>query len=192
MPTSSHRTGIELLTRTGELPVSLGEAKAYIRIPIDDTDEDSIIQLLLEGAVEAVEDFTCKSYVRSTYQQTVFGYFPELINLLRNPISAVTKFAAVDSVDVETVLSFRLRPGVMPAIVEHFGIPHGSDHVVIEYACGAAPAPAAVKVAILMAFAHFYENRASDAGASGLLPDKNELPKAVSHLLETHSIPWLA
>lgn len=141
-------------TITGTEPVTLAEAKLYLRI--DDNAEDTLIEALISSAREWAETNTNKAIVA----QTVVAYYDKPERTFELPIgNAVALTSLTNDGDAVTA---RLLFG-NPSTVEITGdLPYPANErqsVVITYTAGYATVPKRIKQAILILVADMYENR---------------------------------
>lgn len=156
------------LTNTPTVPVSLSDAKSFLRV--DFTKDDSLITSLISSAVEWGERFTNSNFSQHDWEgfyedvcftnHEIYGFLP----LERSPITAVT------SVEVST-------SGIFSAITDFIRKQRNSyDRILITqtqdiddtvaytykvtFSSGYATLPDAIKTAILEHVAFLYENRA--------------------------------
>ncbi len=62
---------LKLVTEPQNLPMSLNEAKAFLKLGDDDTDDDALIMALLRAAVRHVETFTGRVLITQTWRLTL-------------------------------------------------------------------------------------------------------------------------
>ena len=141
-------------TITGTEPVTLAEAKLYLRI--DDNAEDTLIEALISSAREWAETNTNKAIV----SQTVAAYYDKPERTFELPIGNATALTSVTN-DGDAVTA-RLLVG-SPSTVEITGdLPYPTNErrsVVFTYTAGYATVPKRIKQAILILVADMYENR---------------------------------
>ncbi len=169
-----------LLAGPAEEPVSLVEAKAFLKV--DDVAEDGLIATLIGAARLHVEGVTGRALVAQSWR-LVLDDWPEggVVKLPVTPLMAVTGIAAVDangaSHDIELGQFLSEPDGLivprvvlgMPALQERCGIE-------IDYVAGfgadAADVPADLRQAILGLVAHWFEHRDAVivAGSGAVVP----------------------
>jgi len=174
---------LKLITPPASEPVSLAEAKAYLRI--DTNDEDALISGLITAAREYCESFHNRAYITQTWELS-FDDFPNMpLKLPRPPLVSVESVKVIDSTGAETTLDpsdyivdtdsepgrIAFTSGKCWPSVELAPI----NAVKIRYTAGyddAQKVPQSVKQAMLIYIAHRYEN-----------PDTDDVPEVVRTLL---------
>ncbi len=97
---SSHGNGsIWIKTGPEVEPITLDEAKSFVKI--DGTFEDSLIELLIVAAREAVEGYLKKAIIEQTLVLTM-DWWPEPLKLPCPPLISVIEVRTLSEEDVET------------------------------------------------------------------------------------------
>ena len=175
-------------------PVSLAEAKAYLRVT--SSDEDATISFLIGVAREAAEHELGRSLITQTREKTL-DVFPIDIRLDYPPVQSVTSIKFLDENGDEQTLSSssykldnasdskpawvkiatgRSWPSTYPEI----------NAVRVRYVAGwasAAEVPQSIKQWMLLNIGHWYENREATSEA------KREPLPFISGLLNRDWIP---
>jgi len=138
---------IEILTDLTTEPVTLQEAKDYMRI--SSNAEDDLIEELITSARERIEKFTGLSLGEKTLKAYWF-YFHIPAEIPYGPVTAIN--SVVDDNDVE--LEYTAR-GLQYKTLEAYS----TQGLTIEYEAGFAVAPKGLKLAILKQVSTDYENR---------------------------------
>lgn len=186
---------IEVTTPGAAEPVSVAEAKAFLRV--DHNDDDALIGALITASREVVERNSGLALVTQTvtermpYQMAMDG-----IELGRTPATSITSVSYYDTTPTLNAIAaadYTARTDSEPGtlrITEGQTDPDTTrgDCVVVVYVVGfasAASVPESINTAILMMVSHLYENRSWQPGqpAEGLT-----MPATISHLLEPHHI----
>lgn len=169
-----------LLAGPAEEPVSLAEAKAFLRV--DDTAEDGLIGTLVTAARLHVESITGRAMIFQSWR-VVLDAWPvgRTIELPVGPVEAITAVTAFDEDDEANGLDlaqFSVQAGRLmlprdiaggPALRERLGLE-------IDYVAGhgadAAAVPADLRQACLMLVGYWFENRDAVmvAGAGSVVP----------------------
>jgi uncharacterized phiE125 gp8 family phage protein len=152
-------------------PISLDEARGFARV--DGTSEDTLIELLITAAREAVEGYLMKALVEQTLTLSL-DWWPEPLTLPRPPLISVVEVRTVgedssivvystDGYFVRTLAPARgqivVRTGCTPPI--NTDRTHGGYEVEYKVGYGKDPSdvPASVRHGILMLVTHLYESR---------------------------------
>lgn len=117
---------LEVVTKPVNKPVSLALAKTHLRV--DGTDEDTIIQLYIDAATVAAENYLKRALITQTLKMTMDGFvtsakldpawsgvitgarqdyqgFGDLIQLWRAPIQSITSVVTIDESNNSTTYS---------------------------------------------------------------------------------------
>ncbi|NNM72652.1 head-tail connector protein [Enterovirga aerilata] len=160
-------------------PVTLAEAKAYLRL--DGDDEDAVVASLVAAARQVLECATRRAFIAQTWR----------VRLDRWPEGRVV---ALPLAPVLAVAAVRVSPGAGPALVldpalwrletdaepprlvadpaaPDPGIPSGGIEIDATYGFGPAPAdvPAPLRLAIQRLAARWFERRGDEDG-EGVMP----------------------
>lgn len=170
--------GLTLMTPPTEEPVTLAEAKLYLRI--DHDVEDGLLSALLVAAREYVEMYTRRQLVTATWELTL-DTWPACIRPPRPPLQAVTALTYLDSTATLQTLDpsayqvdITVEPGrIVPAAGASWPalapVP-GAARVRYTAGFGAAAAvPETYKAAIKLLLGDLYEHR--EARDEGAFPD---------------------
>ena len=166
---------IVTLTPAASEPVSLAEAKLFLRI--DHDDEDALVAALIAAAREAVEAGCGRALVTRQVRETQDDWDREpngAVRLGLGPVSAIVAVRLVDAEGAATALSaasYRLDGARdRPRLVFAAGPPtplRASAGIEIDYDAGfstaASGAPAALRLAVLHIAAALYEARQGEA-----------------------------
>jgi len=159
-----------LLAGPAEEPVSLAEARAFLRL--DDTAEDGLVTTLIAAARLHVESLTGRALVNQSWR-LVLDAWPDL-PVLTLPVSPLVSLVAVTAFDADgdehavPLGQFQLELGVTPARLllpaSIAGMPAMRERLGLEidYVAGygtAADVPADLKRALLALVAHWFEHR---------------------------------
>jgi len=167
-----------LLAGPAEEPVSLAEARAFLRL--DGTAEDGLVTTLIAAARLHLEGTTGRALVRQSWR-LVLDRWP-MEQALRLPVSPVLDLVAVrafDEQDDEHAIGlgqFQFEPAGLLVAATVAGMPVLRERLGIEidYDAGygaAGDVPADLKQALLALVAHWFEHRdATVVAASGTAP----------------------
>lgn len=177
-------------------PVTLADAKIHVRTVTGDTSEDSaVLTPLLTAAREFCENITG----RALAPQTIKAY-PEswgLWRLPRPPLVTVTSVKYYDGDDTEYTLDsadyqIDTVDGQILILEEPSVTLRDLNPIIVEYTAGYTSCPKAIRQAMLLLIAHWYQNReavligttATTQTASG------EVAYTVSVLLNQYKAWW--
>lgn len=169
-----------LLAGPAEEPVSLAEAKAFIKI--DDTAEDGLITTLIGAARLHVEGVTGKALLAQSWR-IVFDDWPDggVVKLPVSPLISVTAITAVDdhggSHDI-ALAQFLSEPDrlIVPRVVTGMPVLQERQGLEIDYVAGfgnePGDVPADIRQALLGLVAHWFEHRDAVivAGSGAVVP----------------------
>jgi uncharacterized phiE125 gp8 family phage protein len=170
-------------------PVSLFDLKAHLRV--EHAEEDALIQALILAARQQVENLTGRALVTATKDEA-WDAFPEIIELLHTPVSAVTWVKYVADDGTLTTLDAALyrtdllnqTARISPAYNEEWpSTRRVTNAVQVRYEVGETTVPAGLKRAVTLLAAHWYENR-SPVGPGSL----GELPHMVRDLAGAYQV----
>ncbi len=179
-------------------PVTLAEARAHLRV--DDTSENDYITALITVAREHAESLTDRQFITATYALRLDDFPRWSCAIIRPPrprLIAVSSLTYVDTAGATQTLDAAAyqvdtvsEPGrILPA----YGLTWPSariqaNAVTITYTSGygatAAVVPKAIRQAILMLVAHWFENR--EPVVVGTIT--SEIPMTVKALLGPYRI----
>jgi len=180
-------TRYRVTTQPENEPVTLEELRRHTRVFVEDEGEDAYLQALGKAAREWTEAVTCRSWITQTIEAR-FDAFPtsKPLTLWYPPLQSVNSVtfgadaATWDPSDYEVVAG---TPGEIRPIAGKSW--PGQGPVWVEFAAGYGDdpedVPAAVRHAILMLVAQYYEQR--QPIVTGTIVAK--LPYAVDALLAT-------
>lgn len=187
-------SGLTLNTAAALNPVTLAEAKAQLRV--DGSAEDVLITSLIAAATSAVEEETGRALVTQTWDYAI----PQpsgSVSLPLAPVASISAMSYYDPADVSqsiTVSDYYLfKDGDRACVEPKDGVSWPTmkgrqDALTITFVAGVAgtAVPVALKQAILLIIAHWFENR--EAVGKKL----DTLPLAYEYLTAQHKIGWVA
>ena len=191
--------GIE--TTTAAEALSLAEAKAHLRIPTGDTEDDAYIASLISAAREYAEGYTKRAISTQTCVYTLDS-FPSVIDLPRCPVQSVTSIEYVDTDgDTQAVASYqsdligtataRLKPAYNASWPDTRAV---TNAVTITYeagygATGDSPdtVPTSIKQALLLIIGSLYENRENEITGTIV----SDVPFNAQCLLDLYRLPLI-
>jgi uncharacterized phiE125 gp8 family phage protein len=159
-----------LLTPPAVEPVTLAEAKAYLRI--DNDDDDAVISALIAGARSHVEAQTRRALITQTWRLVRDAWPGDgRVAVVPSPLRQITA-ARVYRLDGSTqtldLQAFVANAAATPAIISFLtwslpvpGRPAAGIEIDVEVGYGDGPAdvPEPLRQAIKLLVAHWYENR---------------------------------
>lgn len=141
-------------------PLSLAEAKLYLRI--DGDAEDSLVTDLVVAVREAAEEYLHKSLVTQRWTLTYEGYAPDCVPLPKGPVQGIVHVKTRDRAGGETVVDAALYHLSAVEDALHLESTLMAHAVEIAYDCGyggAEDVPAPVRHGMLVHLAALYEDR---------------------------------
>ena len=183
-----------LKTAPTTTPISLAEAKSFLRIDSDFDDDNTYITSLINVATSVVEEFTRRRLITQTFN-IFYDEFPSYIDLQIGEVASVTHIKyydesnalqtlAASNYDVDT----KIRPGRIYQS-EDGDFPNTFERpnaVEVEFVVGASASdiPAPIIQAIYIIVGRYYENRQDVV--TGTIA--SELPLMVDHLLTPYRL----
>ena len=161
-------------------PVTLAEAKAYLRV--DDGAEDGLIATLIAAARLHLEGITGRALIAQTWRLVLDCWPPErAVTLPVVPLMSLTAVTAYDADGEATELEleqFATEPGrvLLPLSIEGAPALRARQGIEIDYVAGygadAEDVPADLRQALLTLVAYWFENRDAVivAGSGGVVP----------------------
>lgn len=176
-----------LVTAPATEPVTLAEAKLWCRIEQDVTDEDTLVNSLIAGARQYLEDTFWVPIITQTW---AMQFDKDELNLLvwninKAPLTSVSSITYYDSNNALQTLAAssyevdiygspaRFRIKTMPNVYDRMNV------LQVNFVCGwanAAAVPQPIKDAMRMIIASNYENRQTVVTGTQV----NEIPDAVN------------
>ena len=191
----------KIITPITNEPIALVEAKLHIRVSMDDTAEDSLIEGFITAAREYVENYAR----RALALQTVEAYLPKFpcsdrIELPRPPLQNVLSVSYKNSAGIETTMTANVDYLVdtengAGVVVLPYGknwpsyTPYPVNSVKIRYIAGYTYSnliPKSIKQAMFLLIGHWYENREAVVIGS----TTKEIEFAVKALLGMYKSSW--
>lgn len=164
-------------------PVSMAEAKNYLKVEADQVADDEMIESLIVSARRQAEELTDRAFVTQTLEMELDLEDLDLrgIELPRPPLQSVVSVKYYDEDDQEHTwepssyrVDTRSEPGRI-LLASGARWPSGlrsQQSVLVRYVAGyggAANVPADIKTAIEMIVAHWYDNREAQELPPGAL-----------------------
>lgn len=159
---------LEEATQPAEEPVSLAEAKLYLRVDVND--DDALIGQMIVTARRAAEHYLRRSLVIRQWRLLYDDAAPATLRLPMGPVSAVvsvTKIAEDGSTAAVNAALYRLNAACTELGFEQTVYAHRVE-ILYNAGYGAASAvPASIKQGMLAHLAEIYDGRSQACG----LPD---------------------
>lgn len=193
-------TGRVLVTAPTELPVSRAEIKDHLRANVDDTEQDDLIDGIIEAAVDEAEQYTWRKFCTQTWD-IYFDAFPSgggCFEVPLPPLQSVTSITYVDADGVSTVLSsalYQVDTSAEPAIIraaynETWPVTRDQTLQVVKVRCVVgyltiAKIPKAIIQAIKIIAGRMYGPVTEDVVVGTITAT---VPMAAQHLLDKHAV----
>jgi uncharacterized phiE125 gp8 family phage protein len=182
---------LTLKTAPASEPITLGEAKDYLKIDIDN--EDFYILSLIIAARKFCENYQNRAYITQVWEMSLDYWDNNIIEIPKGNLQTVDSIVYKDSDGVSTTLAnteyvYSIR-GILGRLTPAYGkifptfTPYPLDAIVITFTCGygaSTAVPETIKQAMYLLISHWYENRVPLADKM-IVPD--ELNFAVTALL---------
>lgn len=199
------RYSVEVSSAPPAEPLTLTETKLHLKVDI--SDDDDLIDGLIQSAREWVENYCRRSLVQQTLKVRLDDWNDGEIRLPGAPVQSVSsvEYLADSGSNLLTLDSgqyqvdtYSVPPRIVPAasVVWPVLATGKINRVVVTYVAGYTPGsssptdyaenvPGAVKSAMKLLIAHWYDNRS--AVAAGNVPP-SEVPLAVKALLGPYEV----
>jgi uncharacterized phiE125 gp8 family phage protein len=175
-------------------PITLDEAKAHLRVELDQNVENDLIDSLITGARQWAENYMNRAIVTQTITAK-FPAFKDEMFLPMPPVASVTAVSYLDPDNASQTLAasvYGVNNYVAPAVVYR---KYNEDWpetyidqlaVTVEYVAGDAvdSVPVDVKRGILLLVGHLFENREDSIVGTSV----TELPMGATSLLLPHRV----
>ena len=165
--------------------ISLADARTYLKIPSSDTDDDSLLETLINYSYKALEKYIGHQIISATYTEFYDGDGTRLLVARKWPIISVTSvhvdierdFESVDLVDSGNYVT-DTDNGIIEIFQEEATGPtvfeRGIKNVKVIYVAGFAAIPNDVKLAGLRHVAYLYRQENTEGTTSQSLGGKSE------------------
>jgi len=180
---------LTLIEPPASLPVSLAEAKAFLRI--EHAEDDALIENLIGAAVEHVEQATGRQFMPAEFMLTARCFDP-IVRLPRSPVLTVESVQYRDRAgnlqtlveNVDYLVDIAAEPATVEPVKSWPTVGDYPDAAQIAFTAGYAgdggspevfPIPQRARVAIKALTAHWYEERAP-------VPDTPRVTEAPYHV----------
>ena len=181
----------KLVTAPGSEPITLDEAKAYLRV--DDSTEDTLISALITAARRKFENDTLHYLLPQTWELYLNRdeITTEPISINKSDITAISSVKYYDSSNTQQTLStsdYQTAIQGKPSSIQIITMPTIYDRLeamVIRFTLGYANAgavPEDIKLAIKLLLATWYENRQTVVTGTQV----NDIPMTYQFIMETY------
>jgi len=186
---------VTVSTAAATEPVSVPEAKAFLRV--DHSDDDALIGALIKAARGSIERQTGRAMVSQTVTEKMpYATAMAGVEFGRTPATSVTSVSFYDTdgtLQTVAAADYTARTDSEPGTLrldEAQTDPDTSrgDCVVVVYEVGSATSasvPESLNTAVKMLVAHLYEHRSGD---DRLKPGDVKVPPTIGYLLEPYTI----
>lgn len=194
---------LTLITAPPVEPITLADAKAHLRR--DDSDEDDLISALIEAArqhIDGKDGILGRALVEQSWQLALTVFPAGGIRVPLPPLIEVESITYLDTAGAEQTLAeseyqiLESEPAmILPAYGKSWPATRcQAEAIKVRFTAGYAPAagsptdyrenvPQAIRQAMLLLIAHWYENRGATTERSAM-----PLPFAVQALLTPYSV----
>lgn len=183
---------VTLLTPPANEPLTLVEARTWLRV--DGEEEDTLIATLIRAARETVETLAGRRLITQGWRVTRDSWPADgCIRLTEGPVLSLDAARLAGGADtVLPLTAFRLDGGRQPPLIEVVAMVPPPvllrDGIELDITCGYGPAPEdvpeALRQAMRLLVAHWFENR-GDAAA------RTDIPGDVATLAAPFRMPRL-
>lgn len=186
--------GLQLITAPATQPVTLEQAKAHLRIELDDTSQDAEIERLISAATAYVQKITSRAMVTQAWRLFLDAFPVGAIVLPMPPLQSVEsiKYTDVEGADQTlpaadyVVNPFGLIGKVTLAAGKSWPATIGQAMAVrVEFTAGYSATPDDIVSALLLLIGHLDQSR--EAVVVGVTPAT--LPLGFDALLSPYCVP---
>lgn len=166
---------IDIVTAAAEEPITLAEAKNFLRV--DHSDDDDLINALITTSRQMCEQYTRRILVSTTIDE-YFDKFPHnswdnlsnLIYLSRGPVASITSVKYVDEIGSEVTLTsdqyvtdLISEPARVQSTAGWFAAAGVVNQVIVRYVVGTAKSAIEKPLiqGMMLVISELYDNRAN-------------------------------
>lgn len=156
---------LTLQTAPASEPVTLSEAKSYLRL--DSSAEDSLVNLLITAARKSAEEYLRRSLITQSWKLAYDDFIAGDIALPRAPVQSITSVALVDINGGSTAVSpatYSLNAAKTQMVLDGILSAHRIDIVYVAGYGVASDVPAPLRQGILAHLAEMFDRRSAAAG----------------------------
>lgn len=152
--------------------ITLEEVKNQLKIELDETFEDDLLNQYRDAAIKTAEDYSHRNFNQARFQIELFGW-ENMYVLPKSPVSSIDKFEYLDAAgiwqtlpsekyelkhedEIRSILYFE-DYAELPSLKSGFGVRIKME-ITVGYAA-ASDLPEHEKTAIFLLFTHYYNHR---------------------------------
>lgn len=186
--------GLQLITPAASLPVTLAQAKAHLRIELDDTGQDDSVSFLIRAATAHAQQITGRALVTQSWALLLDGFPAGALRIPLAPLQSVEAITYTDSDGAEQIIDaadYRVNAsGLLGHIAPAYGLCWPATRaqsmaVSVAFTAGYSAVPDDITAALLLLIGHLDQHR--EAVVQGVTVA--DLPLGVSALLSPYVIP---
>lgn len=178
-------------------PLSLAEAKTYLRV--DSSEDDALIIALIKSATTWAENHTQRAFLSQSWELRVSREDALCgVALPRPPAVSVTTVEYLNTAGAPiahndyTFYEFQDPASIVLESIPQDADPDRPDTVRVTYAAGYGDAPddlpEDLRSAVYLLCSHLYENREAGFGQGSLKPGDHDMPVTVDRILNPYKI----
>lgn len=179
---------MEIVTPPAIEPITLEEAKAFLRVTV--SDDDTLITGLIKAARVDQENYTGRAFISQTWKEN-YRRWPDYFDMAKAPLLSVDSIKYLDGTGAEQTLAadqYRvlLDEDAAGRIYRNYGVTWPElyavpDAITLEFTAGYGPAaidvPEEIRLALQLSISHFYDNR-----------DGTPAPDAIARALQSYRV----
>lgn len=154
-----------------EEPVTVDEAKGWLRISDDITDDDTLLTELITVARIMCEKYACISFIERTVK-AILNNSCGSISLPYGPVGDIATYKDINDTDVTSTI---VKGSEFKMLFEPC-----LNYIEVTYTAGYVTLPYQLKRALLCQVAYLYENRGDAQKGAQMSPDAKVILKQVS------------
>ncbi|MDB2415491.1 head-tail connector protein [Rickettsiales bacterium] len=153
---------LKIQTAPASEPITLTEAKNYLRV--DGSDDDTYITNLIVATRQVAEKYMHNSLITQTWKMSFDQYAPTNVNLQMGPVQSISSVKIITRNESETTLdssAYYLNAGNERLIFDACPVSHKIEILYVTgYGDAASDVPEPIRNAILAHMAAIYDDRA--------------------------------
>lgn len=155
---------LTLHTNPASEPVTLSEAKSYLRV--DSSTEDSLVNLLITAARKSAEEYLRRSLITQSWKLAYDDFIAGDIALPRGPVQSITSVALVDINGSSSAVSasvYSLNAAKTHMVLDGILSAHRVEIIYVAGYGAASDVPAPLRQGILAHTAEMFDRRSEAA-----------------------------